>query len=315
MAQMLDALRLEPQYHQRVWGGAHLKAATPPIGEAWLVYEQNTVASGPHAGSTLAELARYHGEALLGSRAVALAGERFPLLIKLLDTADWLSLQVHPNDEQAQHLEGTEHMGKTEAWHIVQADRDARLIAGLRPGTTSEELAAAITSGAVLDVVQYERVKAGDTIFIRAGTIHALGPGLLLYEVQQTSDITYRVYDWDRPQSAGRALHIDKSLAVADAAAVGDRRPAPVFRDGEMTTLVSCPQFKLELSGGTTSVQAHTQGLSFHAITVIEGTARIEGPTTSTTLNRFETAIVPASWGAYQIVPDGRFRALTSSIE
>ncbi len=245
---------------------------------------------------------------------MALTGDRFPLLIKLLDTADWLSLQVHPNDQQAHDLEGAGHMGKTEAWYILQADGEAQLISGLRPGTSAETLDAAITNGTVLDVVQYEQVEAGDTIFIAAGTIHALGPGLLLYEVQQTSDLTYRVYDWDRPQSAGRALHIDKSLAVSNASAVGDRRPRPTLADGESTTLVSCPQFTLEVSGGTQAIQFDTQGRTFHAITVIEGSARVEANGTVTTLGRFETALVPANCGAYQIVPNGSFRALTSSI-
>jgi mannose-6-phosphate isomerase len=315
MADILEALRLSPHYHERVWGGSQLKAATPPIGEAWIVHEHNTVADGVHAGSTLADLARRYGKALLGSRAMALTGERFPLLIKLLDTADWLSLQVHPNDEQARQLEGADQMGKTEAWYILQTEGDAQLIAGLRPGTSEEALNAAIANGTILDVVHYERVEPGDTIFIRAGTIHALGPGLLLYEVQQTSDITYRVYDWDRPQSAGRALHIDKSMAVADAGATGDRRPQPALQEGMTTTLIRCPQFKLQLSGGTHAVEADTQGISFHAVTVIEGAARIEGAGKATTLGRYETAVVPASWGTYRLVPEGSFRALTSSID
>src|SRR3712207_5328371 len=123
--QLQHALRLVPQYQKRVWGGQRLKPSPEPYGEAWLVWEENKVAGGELDGQTLAEVARSHGEALLGRRAMARTGTRFPVLIKLLDCADWLSLQVHPNDEQARRLEGADQFGKTEAWHILEVDPGA----------------------------------------------------------------------------------------------------------------------------------------------------------------------------------------------
>ncbi len=127
----------------------------------------------------------------MGANTVAHTGTRFPLLIKILDCAQWLSLQVHPDDEAAERLEGPGYFGKTEAWHVLDAAPGAQLIAGMRPDTTAEALAAAIRDGTILDFVQYQDVRAGDTVFMPARTIHTLGPGLLIYEVQQTSDLTY----------------------------------------------------------------------------------------------------------------------------
>lgn len=311
----LAALRLIPQYHRRVWGGQRLKPSPDPIGEAWIVYEGDLVASGSDAGHTLAELAVQYGSALLGPRAVARTGTRFPILIKLLDTADWLSVQVHPNDEQAARMEGADQFGKTEAWHILQADSDARLICGVRPGTSSETIRDAIRDGTILDLAQYVPVQSGDTVFVRAGTIHALGPGLLLYEVQQTSDITYRVFDWNRPQSAGRALHIEQSLAVSDPEATGQPLPEPALSDDARATLVTCPYFTLELVGGETSlVELDTGGESFHALTAIEGEIMVETPAGVEKLGLYETVIVPAACGAYRLLPQGRFRALKASV-
>lgn len=308
-----EGLRLTPAYHERVWGGQRLRRATPPIGEAWIVHEHDRVEGGAHDGHTLAELTAECGEALLGRLPLGRTGDRFPLLIKLLDTADWLSVQVHPNDEQAVQLEGPGQFGKTEAWHILEAGPGAELICGLRPGTTRDALTAAIGNGTVADLAQHLAVAAGDTLFIGAGTIHALGPDLLLYEVQQTSDITYRVFDWNRPQAAGRALHIAQSLAVANPAIAGEVQPRPA--GGPIGTLVSCPYFTLEqIAGATEPVALDTGGDSFHALTVVEGTATIAGAGWRHDLARFGTVVVPAACGAYQVVPGERSRILKSSV-
>ncbi len=304
----LTGLRLTPAYHERVWGGQRLRVADPPIGEAWIVDEHDQVAEGPLAGRTLGDLATERGAALLGRVPVGRTGTRFPLLIKLLDAADWLSVQVHPNDEEAVRLEGAGQFGKTEAWHIIEAAPDAQLICGLRPGTTCEAFARAMRDGTVSDLSRYLTVAAGDTVFIGAGTVHALGPGLLLYEVQQTSDITYRVFDWNRPQSAGRKLHIAQSEAVADPAIVGEVQPRPADA-AAVATLVSCPYFTLDRLLGTAGpLDADTEGLSFHALTTIAGNARVAGAGWAYDLGRFETVVVPASCGAYRVTvsPDGQ---------
>ena len=187
-----------------------------PVAEVWAVYEDNPVSTGVFAGYTLDELVAEYANEILGAHVATQGNKRFPLLIKLLDCASWLSLQVHPNDEQAWQLEGSEFMGKTEAWHILNAQSDAQLIAGIKPKTSTQALHAAIGNERILDLVEYHNVQTNDTIFMPAGTIHALGPGLLVYEVQQTSDLTYRVFDWDRPQTNGRVLHIEKSIAVTN---------------------------------------------------------------------------------------------------
>lgn len=302
---MVEPLQLIPEYHPRVWGGQRLKPdADQPIGEAWIVHEHNRIAGGRYAGRTLAELTAELGVALLGEAVVAHTGKRFPLLIKLLDCNDWLSIQVHPNDAQAIALEGPGRFGKTEAWHVLEADPKAQLIVGVKPGVKPEALQQAIREGRVLALVQRHAARAGDTIFMPAGTLHALGPGLLIYEVQQTSDITYRVWDWNRPASAGRALHIEQSLAVTDPGATGQVHPLRPMLDTDAQQLVACPYFTLDLLASEVETLAlDTQGQSFHALTVIAGRVVVESETGDVTLDRFESVIVPAANRLYQVRP------------
>jgi mannose-6-phosphate isomerase len=311
---MLEPLQVSIQYHARVWGGQRLKptsAPETPIGEAWIIHEHNQVQGGKFDGRTLEDLAKEHGAVLLGQKALERTGTRFPLLIKLLDCADWLSIQVHPNDAQAVQLEGEGQFGKTEAWHLLEVEENAELISGVQPGVTEAQLEAAIRSGAgVRDIVQYQRVQGGDTVMMYAGTMHALGPGMLLYEVQQTSDTTYRVYDWDRPASAGRALHIEQSVAVTTPSAAPILH-APQLDPSDTKTLTECPYFVLEkLQGG--QIDSSTNGSSFHAITITGGTATLESQGQTITLERFGTVIIPAESASYTL--KGGFQALRSSV-
>jgi mannose-6-phosphate isomerase len=231
-------------------------------------------------------------------------GTRFPLRIKILDCNDWLSVQVHPNDEQARQMEGPDQFGKTEAWHILEAADGAQLIAGVKEGTTADALAAAIRNGTIIDRVQYHAAHTGDTIFMPAGTLHALGPGFLVYEVQQTSNITYRIFDWNRPASAGRALHIEQSVAVTNPQGMGQVQPAPKLEHDDQRALVQCPYFNLDLLVAQSQPwQLDTRGESFHALTAIAGQGAIECGTERMTLNRFETVLVAAKAGAYQLQP------------
>ncbi len=314
---MVALLQLIPEYHPRVWGGRRLQPdANQPIGEAWIVHEHNRIAGGRYAGRTLAELTAELGAALLGEAVVAHTGKRFPLLIKLLDCHDWLSIQVHPNDAQAIALEGPGHFGKTEAWHVLEAAPGAQLIVGVKPGVKPEALQQAIRDGRVLELVQRHAARAGDTIFMPAGTLHALGPGLLIYEVQQTSDITYRVWDWNRPASAGRALHIEQSLAVTDPSATGQVRPLRPMLDTDAQQLVACPYFTLDLLASEVETLAlDTQGQSFHALTVIAGRVVVESDTGDVTLDRFESVIVPAANRLYQVRPLAPARVLKASAQ
>lgn len=315
---MASWLRLEAQYHHRVWGGDHF-AAPPghqaPIGEVWLVHQDNRVTNGPWMGQTLGEVASQLGAELLGTALSPAGGPRFPLLIKLLDCADWLSVQVHPNDQQARAMVGPNQLGKTEAWHILQADAQAQVIAGVRPGTSTDQLAQAIRKGEILDLVQRHPVAPGDTVMMPAGTLHALGPGLLLYEVQQTSDTTYRVFDWNRPASAGRTLHLEESIAVTDSQAHGQVIHPPQPQPHGPFELVRCPYFVLETvrsEGETLKFGPHPD--SFHILTSIGGQARLEVADRSLILEPYSTVILPANGGAYRLTPQPQFAVLRSWI-
>ncbi len=306
---------LTPEYRDYVWGGAKLRPEIVPTAEAWIVFAGNRVSSGIYAGRVLSDLAQEFGAELLGTRAVELTGKRFPLLVKILDAAQWLSLQVHPNDEQAKRLEGAEFFGKTEAWHVLENNPNAKLIAGMKPNITAAALADAIRNGTIIDLVESVEVKAGDTLFINPGTIHALGDGLLIYEVQQTSDLTYRVYDWGRPQTETRKLHIDKALAVSDPNALAAVVSAPQMDDGEAKILTQCEYFKLEtIAVEEKSATLDTGGESFHALTVIEGQSQIRVEDEAFILNKFETILIPAICGAYHIEPLKRSRLLKASV-
>lgn len=299
---MTTPLRLKSELVERVWGGHQLSGdpGGPPVGEAWVIAEHNTVSGGPHGGQALTDLSARYPRELLGARAT---GDRFPLLIKLLDCADWLSVQVHPNDAQALALEGPGHLGKTEAWHILHAEPGARIIAGLRPGTDEDDLRSAIQAGHVMDYAQYADVQAGDTFMIPAGTVHALGPGILLYEVQQTSDLTYRIYDWDRPASAGRTLHLAQSAAVSvDRVAQAEPEPA----GGPAQTLTRCPYFQLErLRPAPGELRRDTAGQSFHCLTVTQGEAAVEAGGEAFPLSRYDSLLIPAAVGPYTLRGDG----------
>ena len=315
MTQLSTFLKLTPVYRDYVWGGEKLRPGHYPTAEAWVVWENDIIESGSLAGETLGDVSMQFGEALLGSKAMSRTGMRFPLLIKILDCAQWLSLQVHPNDEQAIELEGAGQFGKTEAWHILESNPDAKLIAGIKPNTSPEALANSIRNGSIVDHVQYADIKQGDTILMPAGTLHALGPGLLVYEVQQTSDWTYRVFDWGRIASNKRPLHIEKSIHVTRADFTAPITRMPDAGDGTRHTLAQCDYFTLEMLSAEANVIAlDTQKESFHAVTVIKGKALLKTANDQIELDKFQTAVVPAQVGVYEFCPHGDCRALKASV-
>lgn len=307
-------LKLTPSYRDYVWGGDRLRPGHSPTAEAWVVWEDDVIETGTLAGKTLGQAAKEFGDALLGEKTTSSTGTHFPVLIKLLDCAQWLSLQVHPNDELAVELEGPGQFGKTEAWHILDAEPEAKIIAGLKPNTAPDQLAESIRAGTIMDHVQYVNVRQGDTVFMPAGTLHALGPGLLVYEVQQTSDWTYRVYDWGRPATEKRPLHIEKSIRATRADFTAPVMPPPSAGDGTRHVLVESEYFTLEmLSAVSNTIELDTRDESFHAITVIEGKAGLKAGDETVELDRFQTAVVPAEVGSYQFQPLTDCRALKSS--
>jgi mannose-6-phosphate isomerase len=302
MASLQYLYVLEPQARERVWGGQRLKPQQPPIGEIWCAYGKSRIQNGPEAGRTVDDLTREYSAAFVGDVVCDRFPESFPLLIKLLDCADWLSVQVHPDDAQATRLEGPGYRGKTEAWHFIEAAPGATILAGIRPGTSRDAVAAAIRTGRILDVSPSIAVHPGETYLLHAGTMHALGPGLVLYEVQQSSDITYRVYDWDRPASAGRELHIEQAVAVTDPERQAIRTASPVSRHTPAAVAVGCSYFVLDVLNVTdVAMTGDTERKTFHVLTVKQGAVDLQCGHEAVRLDTFETAVVAGAAGAYRI--------------
>ena len=306
----VEPLKLAPIFKERVWGGRRLVPdSAVPIGEAWIVFEDSVVIAGGWAGRTLGDATAVLGADLLGDNVQGETGLRFPLLVKLLDSSDWLSVQVHPNDEQARSFEGPEHFGKTEAWHVLEADPDAQVVYGHKRGIDHAELDQLVRTGALETALNFRQVQAGDTLFTPAGCVHAIGPGLFIYEVQQTSDITYRLYDWNRPQSAGRELHLEKGLDV-----VGDCSSEDSDRVSSGPSLVECPYFALDRVSTSSVMTLNTEHRSFHAVTVTDGSAYISAGEWSVPVLELESVVVPASTGTYDVVPEAMCTLLISRV-
>lgn len=258
MSTSMHPITFAPLYMERVWGGRELEnvygrtlpTADTPFGEAWEMTdrpdEQSIVAHGPLSGKPLGELWQNQREEVFGSGFENEA--RFPLLIKILDARDDLSIQVHPPTELAPELGGEP---KTEMWYIADATADAKLYVGLKSGVSKDDFQNAIDNGTVDEVVHAINPKVGDSIFIPSGRLHAIGAGLLIYEIQQNSDTTYRVFDWNRLGLDGqpRELHVEESMRCID---FDDHEPPMDIADG--ATLATCPFFKVEsfdLTAGT----------------------------------------------------------------
>lgn len=300
-----------------LWGGDKLKALVPgfpadqPLAELWLVSDRptdqrvGTIQNGPLASTTLRTLMEQRPEDIVG-RVPTVAGQ-FPLLVKLLDAKQQLSLQVHPPETAAKQLGGEP---KTECWTILAgSDEQASLYAGLKPGVTRAEFETTLrTHGDLEPLLHILKPNPGDCLFLPSGRLHAVGAGSLVYEVQQCSNTTYRVFDWNRvDQRTGqqRELHIDQALASID---FQDAAPAfqhPQLRhlpNATVETLVDCPYFTLE-RWTTQSPQTFTPAAngSFEVMTVLEGSAVITGNSESVTLRNYGTALVPAELGQYEV--------------
>lgn len=238
---------------EKVWGGHSIHQwkfgeKTPgSIGESWEIHTHNIISNGVFAGKTLQEVIDAYPLELTG-RSEAI---EFPLLVKILDAQEWLSVQVHPDDALALELEG-EPRGKTECWFILSAQDDAKIQYDLKNGISIQDYADSIEQDKPTEHLQFMNVKSGDVIFVPAGTVHAIGPGILLYELQQTSDTTYRLYDWDRPGLDGksRELHIEKGLkCTRPGAGIFPYHQYPINTDAHgnsVQSLVNEQYFKLD---------------------------------------------------------------------
>ena len=303
-----DILPLRPFLKELVWGGRRLgellgKELPPdaPIGEALEVSAlegaESSIAAGPLGGRNLRDLVQEFGEALLGREVVAVNGQEFPLLVKFIDAHEDLSIQVHPDDTYARRA-GLNHRGKMEAWYILHST-NGRVVYGMRNKVDREELVNALQGGKADDVLRTWDVHRGDVIFVPPGTIHAIGGGVVLYEIQQASDLTFRLHDYDRLGLNGRPreLQTDQALEVAvlepPRSGPTNWRQLPGADDGG-ALVVECEHFALRLHCLSAGEQYHDSVDYFQTMTVIQGEARLAGKSTSHTLQIGASALIPA---------------------
>lgn len=330
---MLYPFRFKPVFRDYLWGGRWLASIGPvPPGDGLLAERWDlsghpqgvsVVANGELAGTSLPDLIRRYGRTVLGSKATSTDLERFPMLIKWIDARQPLSVQVHPDDAYAAEHEGGA-AGKSEMWYVYHADPGARLIVGLKPGVSRERFAEAARRGDGLSLLREVDVRAGDAINIPAGTVHAIGAGLVICEIQQTSDLTYRVNDYGRTDAAGnqRLLHLDKALAVLD------DRPQPedpriaglIVDEGGLNrrVLLLNRYFSIEEWTVKTSCDGTCDGTRFQAWTVLAGSGRIlyrdtGGAEAVDVLNPGDTLLLPACLGNWRLEGDLKLLAAQRS--
>ncbi|CAG7623286.1 Mannose-6-phosphate isomerase ManA [Paenibacillus solanacearum] len=313
-------LQCAAQWKERVWGGQSLAQfgldmPKGTIGEAWMIGDHpngtTSVLYGELAGWRLDRIRESYGEAVFGRKGISEKTGRFPLLIKLLDCQEDLSVQVHPDDLYDRLPPG--ELGKTEMWYVLAASPGAKIIYGLKDGVTRERLAAAIETDRIMDCLNEVPVEAGDAFYIPAGTVHALGSGMVVAEIQQNSDSTYRLYDYGRPGLDGkrRELHIDDSLRVIayegnDAACM----KTALRRANEWLTLVRSPYFVTEKGQVEGEWTLSTSPDSFVIHIICEGAGSIRYADGEIQVQPGECFLLPASLGAYRLT--GRMTVLRS---
>ncbi len=319
----LYPLTFEPIYQYRLWGGRRLAdlldAPLPgdgPIGEAWLLSDRNDhqsrVANGPLQGLTFGHVLEQYPEQLMGN----LAGRfrRFPLLLKFLDVHETLSVQVHPSDAQTALLPDGES-GKTEAWVVLEAGTESRVYAGLRPGTTADELRQALAKGAVADHLVCFTPKPGDGVFIPAGTVHALGGDIVVFEIQENSDVTFRLYDWnhvDAKTGQPRALQVEQALACIDFAGSTACLVAPLMEATmpvRRERLFQSAQFRLWRLRGQSLFSVGAAGVP-RVLVCVDGAGQLEHGGTTCVVEKGDVVLVPAVAGVCAFRPRGEVNVL-----
>lgn len=317
----MDILKLKPVFKDYIWGGTRLKSDfgfesdLDKLAEGWMLSchkdGKNLIENGEYQGKTLDEVIEEKGkENIVGTRSLDFP--YFPVLIKLIDAKDNLSIQVHPDNEYAQKVEG--EFGKTEIWYVLDATDDAQLIYGFKNKISSDEFVDAIKNNTLTDVLNSVKVKKGDLLFIEAGTVHAIGKGTLVAEIQQNSNTTYRVYDYGRVGADGkpRELHIDKAVDVSkteppkyDIKPMGEPEK---FNDYTKTLLTKCDLFTVnhyELNG---KVALDADEKSFNHVLVVDGTGTINGAE----FKKGDSFYVPANYGKYEV--NGKCEIIVTNI-
>lgn len=302
-------LQFQPILKERIWGGDKLSSLgkelpNPFIGESWEISmidnDVNTITAGVYKGKKLSELIEQFPNEVLGKKVYAKYGKQFPLLFKFLDAKTDLSIQLHPNDELARKRHNS--FGKTEMWYIMQADENARIILGFKKDSSAEEYVKHLENKTLPSVLKEYYVKKGDVFFIETGTIHAIGGGILLAEIQQTSDITYRVYDWDRVDEEGneRELHVDLALEAIN---YKTRNPKIEYEKLSNTAveLVDCPFFTSNYLSLDSGYEVRKNDDCFRVYICTEGNAELRFSERHFKIEKGQTILVPASLEAFSL--------------
>jgi mannose-6-phosphate isomerase len=310
-----EPARIEPIFSPRIWGARSLAPLFPgktnlaePIGEAWLTGVDCRVANGPFAGRTLGEAWREMPVEWRGSDFSKLPD--FPLLVKFIFPNDKLSIQVHPDDAYAAlHEQAAGGRGKTEMWHAVSAEPGARLMAGLKPGVTKEAFRQALNSQNIEDLFQSYEVHAGDTFFIPARTPHTIGPGMILCEVQEYSDLTYRLYDYGRVDAHGkpRELHLEKALAVMSFAPNPFLKTVPLAakrKDVDLSLLAACKYFAVQRWLVSSPLHWRSDAESFRIFVVLSGRGKFVWKEGSSDFSFGECWLMPQNLRQFSVLPD-----------
>lgn len=306
----LYPLLLIPIFDERPWGVRDLRpvytrVVKEPIGESWLTWGDSKIANGPLAGRTLGEIAHQHKRDLVGTAAIF--EDRFPLLIKFLFTSDKLSVQVHPDDAGAQR--GGQPYGKTECWYVLHAKPGAKVSLGLKPGVSISEFEAAIGDKHAEALLNWIDVQSGDMLYVAAGTVHTIGSGLVLVETQQSSDITYRLYDYGR----ARELHIKEGIAAIKL----NTRAGKVQRQtgDDPNLLVRSPFFQVEKFKLTAPLAAAVSPTSPHIIVATEGSGVVESTGMEpVSFAKGEAVVIPASVAQYSVRPQWEIELMRMSL-
>lgn len=304
----LYPMLIQARYVERIWGGHALatdlgKGAPRDqlIGESWEIFEENPVINGEYAGQTIGQLRATMGRDLTGHVS---PDELFPLLTKLIDARDVLSVQVHPDDRFAHQLEHQPY-GKTECWYVIEATPGATLTYGFARDSGPEEYTRLVETGKLDEILRSLPVKAGDVVYIPAGTVHAIGAGIVLYELQQTSDVTYRIYDWNRRDAQGKAreLHVDKARQVLDYHRWTRGAIRPLSRPGSgRSMLIAGPYFCMEL------IEADAGEISTYEsavpICALDRPVAVRAGGVGVVLKPYSSLLLPAAAGSFTLRSD-----------
>lgn len=319
----LYPLKFKPIFKDKIWGGDKIRSVMgldysplPNCGEAWMLSgvagDPSVVANGYLAGNELNELLEVYMYDLVGDEVYERFGNEFPVLIKLIDASDWLSIQVHPDDDLAARRKIGR--GKTEMWYVLGADENAQLISGFNRSLTKQAYLKHLEDNTLPEVMNYEHVSRGDVFFMPAGRVHALGPGVLLAEIQETSDTTYRIYDWGRTDSEGRSreLHLDEAMDAIDFSLHKKYRTDYPREEEKSVRLAGCEHFTTNLiSLEKNAIEKDYTGLdSFVALLCTEGSAFLIHKNERYDIAMGELLLIPAMTQSVLINPLQKTRML-----